>query len=61
MIGVDRLGAIYQGREGGDAGKTKWYAENTNFDRVRGSLQEVLAGADLFLGVARPDWCSLSG
>jgi malate dehydrogenase (oxaloacetate-decarboxylating) len=52
MIGVDRLGAIYQGREGGDAGKTKWYAENTNFDRVKGSLQEVLEGADLFLGVA---------
>src|ERR1017187_2340679 len=61
MIGVDRLGAIYQGREGGDAGKTKWYAENTNFDRVKGILQDVLEGADLFLGLAsaglvRPEW-----
>jgi len=52
MIGVDRLGAIYLGREGGDAGKTRWYAENTNFDHVKGSLQDVLEGADLFLGVA---------
>jgi len=52
MIGVDRLGAIYLGRPGGDAGKTKWYAENTNFEHVHGSLKEVLEGADLFLGVA---------
>jgi len=61
MIGVDRLGAIYQGRDGGDAGKTKWYVENTNFDRVKGTLEEVLEGADLFLGVAsaglvQPEW-----
>ncbi len=61
MIGVDRLGAIYQGREGGDAGKTRWYAENTNFDHVKGSLEDVLEGADLFVGVAsaglvQPGW-----
>ena len=61
MIGVDRLGAIYQGREGGDAGKTRWYAENTNFEHVKGTLEQVLEGADLFLGVAsgglvQPDW-----
>ena len=61
MIGVDRLGAIYQGREGGDAGKTRWYAENTNVERVKGSLQDVLEGADLFLGVASPVWCSRIG
>ena len=61
MIGVDRLGAIYLGRPGGDAGKTKWYADNTNADHVHGTLQEVLQGADLFLGVAsaglvQPEW-----
>ena len=61
MIGVDRLGAIYQGRPGGDVGKTKWYAENTNFDHVKGTLEDVLKGADLFLGVAsaglvQPEW-----
>ena len=61
MIGVDRLGAIYKGRDGGDAGKTAWYVENTNFDRVKGTLEEVLDGADLFLGVAsaglvQPEW-----
>ena len=61
MIGVDRLGAIYKGRDGGDVGKTEWYVENTNFDRVKGTLEEVLEGADLFLGVAsaglvQPEW-----
>ena len=61
MIGVDRLGAIYQGRPGGDIGKTKWYAENTNFQHVKGTLDQVLEGADLFLGVAsgglvQADW-----
>jgi malate dehydrogenase (oxaloacetate-decarboxylating) len=61
MIGVDRLGAIYQGRPGGDIGKTKWYADNTNFEHVHGTLQDVLEGADLFLGVAsgglvKPEW-----
>jgi malate dehydrogenase (oxaloacetate-decarboxylating) len=61
MIGVDRLGAIYLGRPGGDVGKTKWYAENTNFEHVTGSLEKVLEGADLFLGVAsggllQADW-----
>ncbi|MEQ1946703.1 MAG: NAD-dependent malic enzyme [Bryobacteraceae bacterium] len=61
IIGVDRLGAIYQGRQGGDIGKTKWYAENTNFDCEKGTLEEVLQGADLFLGVAaagllKADW-----
>jgi malate dehydrogenase (oxaloacetate-decarboxylating) len=61
MIGVDRLGAIYQGRPGGDVGKTKWYAENTNFDCVKGNLEDVLEGADLFLGLAsgglvQPEW-----
>jgi malate dehydrogenase (oxaloacetate-decarboxylating) len=61
MIGVDRLGAIYPGRPGGDIGKTKWYAENTNFNHVQGMLEDVLEGADLFLGVAsgglvKPEW-----
>ena len=61
MIGVDRLGAIYLGRPGGDVGKTKWYAENTNEDKVKGNLEDVLVGADLFLGVAsgglvKPEW-----
>jgi malate dehydrogenase (oxaloacetate-decarboxylating) len=61
MIGVDRLGAIYAGRPGGDVGKTRWYAENTNFEHVKGTLEDVLEGADLFLGVAsgglvKPEW-----
>ena len=61
IIGVDRLGAIYRGRPGGDVGKTKWYAENTNFDCEKGNLEDVLKGADLFLGLAsgglvKPQW-----
>ena len=61
LIGVDRLGAIYKGREGGDAGKTRWYVENTNPEQTKGSLEHVLEGADVFLGLAsaglvRPEW-----
>ena len=52
MIGVDRIGAIYKGRGTGDAGKTKWYEENTNPEGVKGRLEDVLEGADLFIGVA---------
>ena len=52
VIGVDRIGAIYKGRGTGDAGKTKWYEENTNPEGVKGRLEDVLEGADLFIGVA---------
>jgi malate dehydrogenase (oxaloacetate-decarboxylating) len=54
-IVCDRKGAIHQGREdvGGNPAKA-WMVAKTNPNGERGSLHEVLAGADMFLGVSAP-------
>jgi len=54
MIGVDRLGAIHRGRDGLNFAK-EWFAEHTNHERRAGSLRDVMAGADIFIGVSAPD------
>lgn len=53
VIGVDRSGAVYDGRENLNSSK-QWFAENTNSDNVQGTLSEVTAGADVFIGVSAP-------
>jgi malate dehydrogenase (oxaloacetate-decarboxylating) len=53
VIGVDRKGAIWEGREDLNPSK-QWFAENTNPNRRTGSLREVLPGADVFVGVSGP-------
>jgi malate dehydrogenase (oxaloacetate-decarboxylating) len=53
VVGVDRKGAIWEGRDDLNLAK-QWFAENTNPDRRSGSLAEVLPGADVFIGVSGP-------
>ena len=53
IIGVDRKGAIWAGRDDLNVAKL-WFAENTNPDRREGTLSEVLPGADVFVGVSGP-------
>jgi malate dehydrogenase (oxaloacetate-decarboxylating) len=53
VIGIDRKGAIYDGRSDLDASK-RWLAENTNPELRKGALHEVLPGADVFVGVSGP-------
>jgi malate dehydrogenase (oxaloacetate-decarboxylating) len=53
VIGVDRVGAIWEGRDELNPAKA-WFAEHTNRDRKEGSLSEVLPGADVFIGVSGP-------
>jgi malate dehydrogenase (oxaloacetate-decarboxylating) len=53
IVGVDRKGAIYAGRGDTDVSKA-WMGENTNSERRKGSMGEVLAGADVFVGVSGP-------
>jgi malate dehydrogenase (oxaloacetate-decarboxylating) len=53
IIGVDRKGAIWAGRDDLNVAKL-WFAENTNPDRQEGTLSEVLPGADVFIGVSGP-------
>jgi len=54
IIGCDRKGAIYKGRTENMNSMKDWYAENTNPNCLKGSLQEVLKDADLFLGLSGP-------
>ena len=54
IIGVDRAGAIYQGRTENMNPVKEWFAENTNPNRIKGSLAECMKGADVFVGVSAP-------
>ena len=54
VIMCDRKGAIYEGREGLNQEKEEM-AKITNFNRVKGTLEEVLVGADVFIGVSAPN------
>jgi malate dehydrogenase (oxaloacetate-decarboxylating) len=53
IIGVDRKGAIWEGRDDLNVAKL-WFAEHTNQERREGTLAEVLPGADVFVGVSGP-------
>ncbi|MEZ5209112.1 MAG: NAD-dependent malic enzyme [Acidimicrobiales bacterium] len=53
VVGVDRKGAIWEGREDLNPAK-QWFAENTNPNRLTGTLSEVMPGADVFVGVSGP-------
>ncbi len=53
VVLCDRSGAIYKGREGLNKEKQEM-AEITNQAMRKGSLAEVLAGADVFIGVSAP-------
>jgi len=60
VIGCDSMGAIYDGRDGLN-GIKQAYAERTNPDRRQGTADEVLAGADVYLGLSLPGAISRAG
>ncbi len=53
VVLCDRKGAIYKGREGLNAEKAEM-AEITNRNMRKGSLADVIKGADVFIGVSAP-------
>ena len=53
VIMTDRTGAIYEGREGLNWIK-KEMAQVTNLEKKAGTLADVIAGADVFIGVSAP-------
>ena len=53
VIMCDRTGAIYEGRENLNPAKTE-IAKITNRAREKGSLKDVIRGADVFIGVSSP-------
>ncbi|MGI9613103.1 MAG: NAD-dependent malic enzyme [Acidimicrobiales bacterium] len=53
VIGTDRNGAIHRGRTDLNSSK-QWLADNSNRENRGGTVGDVLAGADAFLGVSGP-------
>ena len=53
VIMCDRIGAIYEGREGLNAEKVEM-AKISNRNMEKGTLAEVIKGADVFIGVSAP-------
>jgi malate dehydrogenase (oxaloacetate-decarboxylating) len=60
VIGCDSAGAIHEGRAGLNDVKQA-YATRTNVERLQGTADEVLAGADVFLGLSLPGAVSRAG
>ncbi|HEY2355587.1 MAG TPA: malic enzyme-like NAD(P)-binding protein [Gaiellaceae bacterium] len=60
IVGCDEGGALYRGREGLNPAKQE-YAERTNPDNLRGTADELLEGADVFIGVSVPGAISIEG
>jgi malate dehydrogenase (oxaloacetate-decarboxylating) len=58
VIGCDRDGALSTEREDYTSGEMseikRWYAENSNPEKLHGSPDEVIDGCDLFIGVSGP-------
>jgi malate dehydrogenase (oxaloacetate-decarboxylating) len=58
VIGCDRGGAISTDREDYRSDEMseikRWYAENSNPDRLSGRPEEVIEGTDLFIGLSGP-------
>jgi malate dehydrogenase (oxaloacetate-decarboxylating) len=51
IIACDRQGAIHSGRDC-LADAKRWFAEHTNPERRTGALLDVMAGADVFIGLS---------
>ena len=53
IVACDRKGALHSDQEHQEPAR-RWIAQNTNPDGQTGTLSEVLAGADVFIGVSAP-------
>ena len=60
IVGCDEGGALYRGRKGLNAAKQE-YAEQTNPENLQGTADELLEGADVFIGVSVPGAISVDG
>jgi malate dehydrogenase (oxaloacetate-decarboxylating) len=54
IIGCDQTGAIYEGRTENMNWVKDWYARNTNPNLEKGSIHDIIKGADVFLGLSVP-------
>jgi len=54
IVGCDQTGALYRGRRENMNWMKDWYAQNTNPSEEKGTVHEVIKGADVFLGLSVP-------
>jgi malate dehydrogenase (oxaloacetate-decarboxylating) len=54
IVGCDQTGALYRGRRENMNWMKDWYAQNTNPHDEKGTVHEVIKGADVFLGLSVP-------
>lgn len=54
VVMCDRTGAIYEGRQKGMNPYKEEMAKLTNLDKKEGSLEDMVVGADVFIGVSAP-------
>ena len=54
LIGCDSKGAIHPKRNDLNSSK-RWFADSTNPNQDSGTLKDVIAGADVFVGVSAPN------
>jgi malate dehydrogenase (oxaloacetate-decarboxylating) len=60
VIGCDSAGAVYLGRPGLTDVKAE-YAADTNPERLQGTADEMLAGADVYIGLSQPGAVTAAG
>ena len=60
VIAVDRAGALVAGGKYDGNPAWQWVAEHSNKERRRGSLDDVIAGADVFIGLSAPNVLSVA-
>jgi malate dehydrogenase (oxaloacetate-decarboxylating) len=54
IIGCDQQGALYRARRERMNWVKDWYAENTNPNDEKGTVHDVIKGADVFMGLSVP-------
>jgi malate dehydrogenase (oxaloacetate-decarboxylating) len=54
IVGCDQQGALYRRRKENMNKVKEWYAANTNPNQEKGTVHDVIKGADLFLGLSVP-------
>ena len=54
IVGCDQYGALYRGRQENMNPIKDWYVQNTNPNYEKGTVHDVIKGADVFFGLSAP-------
>jgi malate dehydrogenase (oxaloacetate-decarboxylating) len=59
IVACDRAGVLYQGRKENMNSMKEWFAKHTNPKKLKGSISDAMAGADVLIGLSGPGVISL--